>query len=60
MRLWKRDPTLSNEEFFKLASKVFSLVKDDKKIYVKFNKVWCKRFVKNLKLKHAIKSSDVE
>lgn len=60
MRLWKRDPTLSSEEFFKLATKLFIQVKDDKKMYVNFNKIWCKRFIKNQELKYAIKASDAE
>ena len=46
--LWLADPTLSRNEFFELAIKLFSLVKDENKKFINFNKRWCSRFFKKL------------
>ena len=50
--LWLEDPTLSKNEFFEVAKKLFNLIDDDNKKFINLNKRWCTRFYKKLVSTH--------
>lgn len=47
--LWRKDPTLSNDSFFKIAKTLFRLVQDERKMLLNLNKVWCDRLLEKMR-----------